>query len=129
RVLRGGSWYDHGRYCRAANHNGHDADDRSYEIGFRVVCVVRGLDNPDRTRVSFARDVAPLLAKRCLSCHGPKKKGDLDMRTINGLLKGGDSGPAIVPGDPEKSPLWMRIDDDSMPPAGKPLTAAQKKLL
>ncbi len=129
RVLRGGSWYDPGRYCRAANHNGHDADDGSYEIGFRVVCVVRGLDNPDRIRVSFARDVAPLLAKRCLACHGPKKKGDLDMRTLNGLLKGGDSGPAIVLGNPEKSPLWMRVDDDSMPPAGKPLTAAQKKLL
>jgi hypothetical protein len=72
----------------------------------------------------FAQKVMPLLKEKCLACHGddPKKiKGDLDMRTREALLKGGESGdPSIVPGKPDQSPLMTavrRTDDDlAMPP-------------
>ena len=49
----------------------------------------------------FEREVRPLLAKHCFECHGPKKEHNglrLDSRA--GLLKGGDSGPAIALGSP-----------------------------
>jgi hypothetical protein len=83
-----------------------------------------------KNRLAFASDVLPVLKERCIDCHGGnKKKGGLDLTTIEAMLKGGDSGVAIVAGDPDKSPLYMRVDDGSMPPAGKPLTPAQKKIL
>ncbi|MEM9446978.1 MAG: formylglycine-generating enzyme family protein [Cyanobacteria bacterium P01_E01_bin.6] len=43
RVLRGGSWYDNPRDCRSACRNGLNPGDRSFDIGFRVVCEARGL--------------------------------------------------------------------------------------
>jgi hypothetical protein len=87
-------------------------------------------DNPVKSTVAYASHVQPILETRCLNCHGAaKKKGGLDLSSIAAMLRGGDTGPAIVAGDPEKSPLWMRVDDGSMPPAGKTLTTAEKKTL
>ncbi|KAF0178860.1 MAG: hypothetical protein FD161_1619 [Limisphaerales bacterium] len=61
----------------------------------------------------FARRIQPLFKEKCLACHGddPKKiKGGLDMRTLVGLLKGGESEkPSIVPGKPDASPLWLAV--------------------
>ena len=76
--------------------------------------------------VLFARKVLPLFKTKCFTCHGddPKKlKGDLDMRFLEGLLKGGESEePSIVVGKPLKSPLYLAVtrkhEDDwsAMPP-------------
>jgi hypothetical protein len=67
--------------------------------------------------LSFERDVRPLLQAKCWRCHGEKTpKGDLDLRTRAGLLKGGESGPAIVPGAPEKSLLYEKVHQGAMPP-------------
>ncbi len=61
----------------------------------------------------FARQVWPLLRAKCLVCHGDdtnKIRGGLDLRTRAGALKGGDSGrPALVPGAPEQSPLYVAV--------------------
>src|SRR4051794_16144533 len=61
----------------------------------------------------FQQTVLPLLKQKCLACHGEdlkKIKGELDLRTRAGMLKGGKSGsPALVPGDPEKSPLYVGV--------------------
>lgn len=85
---------------------------------------------PPTNTVAYASHVLPLLKESCVSCHsGTKKKGGLDLSTIEAMLKGGETGPAIVAGNPDKSPLFLRVDDDSMPPAGKTLSAAQKKML
>src|SRR5262245_15667018 len=73
--------------------------------------------------VSFS-PVRAILAAKCLACHGndPKElKGDYDLRSRAAALKGGESGEAaIVPGEPDKSPLLRAItwDDDTlqMPP-------------
>ena len=53
----------------------------------------------------------------CLDCHGKwRKEGGLDLRTRAGLLKGGKSGPGIVPGDPESSLVYRKILANKMPP-------------
>ncbi len=58
----------------------------------------------------FFDKVQPLLATRCSSCHGPDKaEGDLRLDSREAALKGGDSGPALVPGKPDESLLLMAI--------------------
>src|SRR5580765_7550608 len=64
---------------------------------------------PDREGVEFfEKKIRPVLVDRCYSCHSAdakKLKGNLYVDTREGLLKGGDLGPSLVPGDPEKSLL------------------------
>jgi Protein of unknown function (DUF1549)/Protein of unknown function (DUF1553)/Planctomycete cytochrome C/Concanavalin A-like lectin/glucanases superfamily len=74
----------------------------------------------------FEKQVRPILSERCYSCHSDaqkKTKGGLVVDSLAGLLQGGDSGPAIVPGEPDKSKLIEAIryanDDFQMPPKGK----------
>ncbi len=77
----------------------------------------------------FDRDIAPLLARRCLDCHNENdKKGGLNLVTAAGARAGGDSGAVISEGQVEKSILWQRIADEEMPP-GKPLSSAEKELI
>src|SRR5262249_49101036 len=58
----------------------------------------------------FESKVRPLLAERCLECHGPEKqKGNLRLDSLAAILKGGDSGPALVAGKPEESLLVQAI--------------------
>ena len=61
--------------------------------------------------------VLPILQLRCTVCHGTRKQeGGLDLRSRAAMLKGGKSGPAIVPGKPAESLLLKRIHDGEMPP-------------
>ncbi len=61
--------------------------------------------------------MAAVLGAKCLPCHGRRRQeAGLDLRTREGLLKGGKSGPAIVPGKPEESLLVKRIRAREMPP-------------
>jgi len=86
----------------------------------------------------FIEEVKPLLAAKCLACHGndeKKIKGKFDMRSRAGLLKGGESGDrALVPGDPQKSPMYVAVTwkdaDLQMPPKENDrLTAKQMDAL
>jgi hypothetical protein len=85
--------------------------------------------------VDFDKVIKPILETRCVSCHGiEKKKGDLDLSNLISANKGGENGPAISPGKPEKSELIHRItlahdDDDIMPPKGEALTTLQIQAL
>lgn len=72
----------------------------------------------------FTEKVRPLLESRCVSCHGPDKvKGGLRMDSRAALLKGGDTGPALVPGKPSESLLLQAVmhskKDLEMPPKEK----------
>jgi mono/diheme cytochrome c family protein len=71
----------------------------------------------------FEKSVRPVLADNCFTCHGPdKQKGRLRLDSRAALLAGGDSGPAIVPGNPEASRLVKAVhygDGMQMPPKGK----------
>ena len=80
------------------------------------------------------RDVlVPLLHVRCSACHGKhKQEGGFDVRTRASLLKGGKSGPAIIPGKPDESLLIKRIVAEEMPPpemqiayAVRPVTSSE----
>ena len=85
--------------------------------------------------VDYLRQVKPLLLERCSACHGAfRQKSGLRIDTGALLRKGGDGGPAIVPGKSDESPLIERVsatDGERMPPEGEgsPLTAAQVALL
>ncbi|HEX4145872.1 MAG TPA: DUF1553 domain-containing protein [Pirellulales bacterium] len=72
--------------------------------------------------------VGPIFASRCLACHkGGHPKGGLSLTTREGLLKGGESGAAIVPGKPDESLLIQYVSGDKpdMPKNGAALSAAQ----
>ena len=80
--------------------------------------------------ISLERDIRPIFASRCVACHGAnKQKGELRLDTKSLALRGGESGPVIVPGKSGESLLWRRVsstnDDERMPPNGKPLTTEQ----
>ena len=78
---------------------------------------------------SFDREIAPLLARRCLDCHsGAEKKGMFDLSRVESAIKGGESGVAIVPGKSAESSLWQRVRDGEMPPK-KPLSKDEVELL
>ena len=72
----------------------------------------------------FEKKIRPVLIERCYKCHSSrskKLKGKLFLDSREGLLKGGESGPAIVAGKPEKSLLIsaLRYEDLEMPPKNK----------
>ncbi len=76
----------------------------------------------------FENKVRPILSETCYKCHSLEKgksKGGLTMDTKEGLLKGGENGVIIKPGDPAKSPLITAVKyldpDLQMPPKGEKL--------
>jgi mono/diheme cytochrome c family protein len=85
--------------------------------------------------INFAREVQPLLARRCFACHGPDKaEGGLRLHESDKAFAKLESGElAIVPGKPSESSLLKRIssseEDFRMPPEGKPLSETEQALL
>ena len=74
----------------------------------------------------FEKRIRPVLAERCYECHSAtakKSKGGLTLDTRDGVLKGGEAGPVLVPGDPEKSRLIEAVRyhnrDLQMPPKSR----------
>ncbi|MEO8372244.1 MAG: PSD1 and planctomycete cytochrome C domain-containing protein [Candidatus Solibacter sp.] len=62
-------------------------------------------------------EVRAIFQARCVLCHGSTdRKGGLDMRTLESRLKGGKSGPGLVPGKPDESLIYQRIVKGQMPP-------------
>src|SRR5437764_14994321 len=93
------------------------ADDLQPDDGGAVAC--------------FEKTVRPILVGNCYACHSADTKpaGGLRVDDRNGLLRGGDTGPAVVPGDPGKSLLLERVRHTNpkrrMPKEGNQLTEAQ----
>ncbi len=94
-----------------------------------VIGVAASLRGEEGT-VDFVRDVRPIFAKSCYSCHGAEKQKSgyrLDARAY--ALKGGEIGRSIVPGDSAHSPLIQYVagthPEITMPPKGERLTTAQ----
>ena len=92
------------------------ADD---DTAIRDAIDARGLEH-------FESKIRPLFVAHCLECHGEDPevlKGGLDLTTAAGVLRGGESGPVIVPGDPEASPLYHSVTyadkEFAMPPRGR----------
>ncbi len=84
--------------------------------------------------ISYQRDIKPLLQERCYSCHSAlKQKAGLRLDAGKLIMKGGEDGPAIIPGASAKSLLMERVrstdEDERMPPKGKPLAPEKIALL
>ncbi len=83
--------------------------------------------------VDFSQQIHPILTARCMTCHnGERGQGGLSVMTREALLKGGKGGPALVPGQPAKSPLVLRLKGEGgqrMPLAGPALSAAEIALV
>ncbi len=69
---------------------------------------------------AFEKSVLPIFEANCRQCHNARvKTKDLNLTSIEGVLKGGESGPAVVPGKRDESPLYRLVRDGQMPPGGK----------
>jgi mono/diheme cytochrome c family protein len=80
----------------------------------------------DDAAEQFKKSVRPLFERKCFECHSAKAdelKGNLKLETLDDILKGGATGPAVIAGDTENSFLLRAIryqeDDYQMPPAGR----------
>ena len=85
--------------------------------------------NPSSEQLEFfEKHIRPLLVQHCYECHGERSDGGLQLNSREGLLRGGDSGAALIPGDLDASLLIEAVRyknrDFQMPPQGK-LESAQ----
>jgi mono/diheme cytochrome c family protein len=84
----------------------------------------------DPKKLTFSRDIAPVIVANCLKCHAPGGRAvrKFDQSTFQKLRAGGASGPVIVPGKPEESEYVLRIKGESdgpkMPPGDRDLAPA-----
>ena len=74
-----------------------------------LLCAVPLAAAPDTAAEQFEMKVRPILANRCYGCHSTAPLGGLAVNSRNGLLKGGKTGPAVVPGKPEESLLIQAV--------------------
>ncbi len=100
-------------------------------IGWACLTPTRTFSQESRPRGTqggadlFRKHIQPLLEQKCLGCHGddPKRiRAGLDLRTRKAALTGGDNGPSIVPGNADKSLLYLTVlrqGDIKMPPKEK----------
>ncbi|MFM7152024.1 MAG: DUF1549 domain-containing protein, partial [Gemmataceae bacterium] len=91
-------------------------------IGLALVPPARSATPTDETAF-FEKKIRPLLLARCMSCHDDKKaRGGLRLDSRQAMLRGGDSGPALVPGKPDQSLLIKAVHHSEtlqMPPKNK----------
>ena len=92
--------------------------------------VAEAAKTPPAEAKEFHEQVLPILRENCFRCHGDKEKGGLRLNTLAAALASGDSKrPAVVPGKPAASELFVRItaadEEDRMPSKGEALKPAQ----
>lgn len=87
----------------------------------------------DDDSVSFSGDVAPILAKNCLGCHGEEARGGLRLDTFAGMENGGSSGPLLEIGEPGVSLIMLRLTatnpENQMPKQGEPLSERELQVI
>jgi mono/diheme cytochrome c family protein len=81
--------------------------------------------------VSYSKDVMPIFQQSCIKCHGGSEgtKGDLSLNTYDDMMKGGQDGPVIVPGDAAGSLLVKQIQNGKMPKRASKLPQEQIDLV
>src|SRR3989442_7218197 len=75
----------------------------------------------DKKGVTYAKDIRAIFEESCFRCHGEERqKGDLRLDSLQAVLKGGEDGKVVVPGDSKKSFLVAAVaqinDEIAMPP-------------
>lgn len=85
-----------------------------------------------QSRVSFEEAVAAIFRARCVSCHGEKRaSGDLRLDGYDEVMRGGEQGPVVVPGNPGASLLMqkvLRLHEPAMPPRFALPSAEQRQI-
>ncbi len=101
-------------------------------LGLWANTVEAASTNPSPEQVEFFETkIRPVFANECFKCHSEeakKLKGELRLDTRAGMLKGGDTGAAVVPGEPDASLLIKAVrykDQDTAMPPKKKLSDAQ----
>src|SRR5262245_53301873 len=75
-----------------------------------LVCGQQTRENESPKDASYFRDIWPIVQRRCQGCHQPSvKQGNLDLTQYEGFRIGGKSGPAFLPGEPDKSLVYSLI--------------------
>jgi mono/diheme cytochrome c family protein len=97
-------------------------------------CLLWTTSSLSAAEVDYTRDIQPILAKSCVNCHSARKaKGKLRLDTVAAALKGGISGPSVIPGKSGDSPLFQSVtgtgDAPKMPPKGPGLSRDKIALL
>jgi hypothetical protein len=84
-----------------------------------------------RPEPTFEAQVRPILKAHCWQCHGEEEQPEagFDARLARFLVKGGESGPAVVAGNHAESLLYQRVAAGEMPPSGKKLSAADQQVI
>src|SRR5256886_15809682 len=79
----------------------------------------------------FEKDIRPILKAHCFDCHGEgeKLKGGLDLRLRRLMLQGGDDGPVLVPGEPDRSLLFKLVHSGGKPKRDRELTGKRVALI
>lgn len=104
----------------------------------RLVAVCCGLGwsfplaaEPSAGPLTFEQHIRPILRAHCLDCHGAvdEKQAGLDLRQVRLQQQGGDSGPALIPGNPGESLLLQRARAGEMPPGDAKLSPQEIELL
>lgn len=113
------------RVALYADHlSGRDVTER-FKLGLKALPTPKPPTPEELAAIHFQRNIAPLLSKHCLECHDiASAKGDLALDRKSSAFAG-----AIVPGDAAASPLWIAVDDNSMPHNRSPLAQAEKDLI
>jgi len=98
------------------------------------VAVIAQLPPSAARPIDFTRDIKPILQVSCVRCHARgRDRGGFSIETRERMLKGGDDGPALVPGDSSSSHLIALVagldPDEVMPKKGSRLTSEQIGLL
>jgi hypothetical protein len=110
----------------------------SFAFSFLVAfffCGTLTFSEESSARLQFNRDIRPILSDKCFACHGTDAKhrqAELRLDTVDGATQVRNDMQAVVPGNPDQSQLFLRIQstdaDEQMPPpdSHKELTAAEK---
>ena len=99
------------------------------------VVVLVGSLRASAADVDYLADIKPLLSAKCYACHGSlQSEAELRLETKTLMLRGGDAGPAVVDGEPDKSLILKRVTaagEERMPPAdaGAALTTREVNLI
>ena len=84
-----------------------------------IILLISSCGKSSTSEVSFAKQIQPILASNCLSCHNTEgegyKKSGLNMETYESLMKGTKFGPVIVPGNALSSSLVLIIEGKADP--------------
>ena len=100
-------------------------------ISVLLVLIVLGQSGRADDSIQFETKIRPIFVAKCGKCHSDTvHKGELNVSSMAGLMKGGESGESAIGEDIDSSMLWLMLDGGGMPPDDQPqLTEDELKLV